>query len=110
MYEITKEGNEYVCKLNGETMWCSEKISFLFDKEDGIVFKWGRPEFAEECLKEYTKRYLGLEWMLNNLMIITLENVDVETINKIINSSGYILKYIKTLNIKAPSSPSLEAF
>lgn len=117
MFTYEKDGSDYLCRgLCREILWESPEVSVAFSLERdttlpiiATLHKIGRPESVERWVKESKSKLIKqrdtlksntrsakfVQEMINDLKIITSSEWDPEDLNKFLNITGYLGKYIK---------------
>jgi hypothetical protein len=70
-------------------------LAFCFDKDGGILHRWGEEDKIQAYFKEVQSLYLnkGLQGMADNLVIVSSDKWPLDLIDKFLGCSGYIGKW-----------------
>lgn len=99
-----KKWGSYYLKDNGVILHMSDEVAIGFSwLEDGstILHKHGRREFVESWLLETKTKYdhTGLFGESAGLCMICPEDWDVEELNKILDTTGYLSVFLRNQGI-----------
>lgn len=86
------ENGLYAFYLKGQRMFETTKVAILFDRENGVLLKHGKPETVQATLDTYKTRLTGVEGGFEILDALTmLEGAfEVDELNKVVNITGYV--------------------
>lgn len=101
LYEVGDDGTERL--ISGFA-----NLAFVFDKDGGVLHKYGENDKIEAYYKEVKQLYKvnGMKDMADNLVLVSSDKWPVDLIDKFLNCSGYIGKWYEEEMKKAAAGSS----
>lgn len=85
------ENGLYAFYLNGQRLFDTANVAILFDRENGVLLKHGKPETVQATFDIYKTRLAGVTGGAEILDSLTMleGSFEVDELNKVVNISGY---------------------
>ena len=98
-FQYIKEDGQFIWREGEERLCTHDTLFFFIDTEPPILLSHGSKEAIGKKYDDYVEKMkvAGYDDMAREVMMIDVSKLDIEEINKCINNSGYINKFIKAI-------------
>lgn len=97
-FKYTNNGFEYIFYCDNEELFRTTEVAICFDKAVGCILKHGKPEVVSKYLTTARQAFIaaGAPEMANDVVSISSDSFDIKELNKILDTTGYINKFLES--------------